>query len=71
MCVLEIISLHPGRDAPLACSAMCEESFGPLLPVTKVSSVEEAVAVASDSKYGLTGTTKCGMVRNSGLDGTM
>jgi len=33
---------------------MREETFGPVLPVMAVASVEEAVALANDSEYGLT-----------------
>eukprot|EP00041_Stephanoeca_diplocostata_P020168 m.445588 g.445588 ORF g.445588 m.445588 type:complete len:180 (+) comp21494_c0_seq7:135-674(+) len=43
-------------NAPVTCSAMRDESFGPLLPVARVTSVEEAVTIAADSKYGLTGS---------------
>jgi acyl-CoA reductase-like NAD-dependent aldehyde dehydrogenase len=32
---------------------MTEETFGPLLPIMKVDGVEEAVALANDSVYGL------------------
>ncbi|MDB4977658.1 MAG: Aldehyde Dehydrogenase [Myxococcaceae bacterium] len=32
---------------------MCEETFGPVLPIAKVSSVEEAVRIANDSGFGL------------------
>jgi acyl-CoA reductase-like NAD-dependent aldehyde dehydrogenase len=32
---------------------MCEETFGPVLPIAKVSSIDEAVRVANDSRYGL------------------
>ncbi len=32
---------------------MTEETFGPLLPIMKVSSADEAVALANDSVYGL------------------
>ncbi len=32
---------------------MTEETFGPTLPIMKVSSVEEAVRLANDSQYGL------------------
>ncbi|HNO45422.1 MAG TPA: aldehyde dehydrogenase family protein [Microthrixaceae bacterium] len=32
---------------------MTEETFGPVLPIMKVSSDEEAVALANDSRYGL------------------
>ena len=40
--------------APRACRAMCEETFGPVLPVASVASVGEAVLAAADSDYGLT-----------------
>jgi len=33
---------------------MREETFGPVLPIMRVASVEEAVALANDSEYGLT-----------------
>ena len=38
-------------DHSMAC--MTEETFGPTLPIMKVSSVEEAVRLANDSPYGL------------------
>lgn len=38
-------------DHSMAC--MTEETFGPTLPIMKVSSVEEAVRLANDSQYGL------------------
>lgn len=38
-------------DHTMAC--MTEETFGPTLPIMKVSSVEEAVRLANDSPYGL------------------
>lgn len=33
---------------------MKEETFGPMIPVMKVSSIEEAITLANDSEYGLT-----------------
>jgi acyl-CoA reductase-like NAD-dependent aldehyde dehydrogenase len=33
---------------------MKEETFGPVMPIMKVSSDEEAVALMNDSEYGLT-----------------
>lgn len=33
---------------------MREETFGPVMPIMKVSSDEEAVALMNDSDYGLT-----------------
>jgi acyl-CoA reductase-like NAD-dependent aldehyde dehydrogenase len=43
------VLLSPPRD----CDAWCEESFGPVVSVVAVDSLEEAIAVANDSQYGL------------------
>ncbi len=40
-------------DVPLTAPAFAEEVFGPVAPVTKVSSVEEAAELAGRSDYGL------------------
>ena len=40
-------------DVPLTSPAFAEEIFGPVAPVTRVGSVEEAVALARESDYGL------------------
>lgn len=40
-------------DVPLGAPAFAEEVFGPVAPVTRVGSVEDAVRLASDSEYGL------------------
>jgi acyl-CoA reductase-like NAD-dependent aldehyde dehydrogenase len=40
-------------DVDHSMSCMTEETFGPTLPIMKVSSVEEAVRLANDSQYGL------------------
>ena len=40
-------------DVPLTSAAFNEEVFGPVAPVTRVGSVEEAAALAADSDYGL------------------
>lgn len=40
-------------DVDHTMSCMTEETFGPTLPIMKVSSVEEAVRLANDSQYGL------------------
>ena len=32
---------------------MHEETFGPILPITKVTSIEQAIAFTNDSEYGL------------------
>ncbi len=41
-------------DVPQQSSVMQEESFGPILPVHKISSDEDALAKMQDSAYGLT-----------------
>jgi benzaldehyde dehydrogenase (NAD) len=40
-------------DVPLAAPAFAEEVFGPVAPITRVGSLEEAIRVAADSDYGL------------------
>lgn len=40
-------------DVPLAAPAFAEEVFGPVAPVTRVGSVEDAVRLAGESEYGL------------------
>jgi acyl-CoA reductase-like NAD-dependent aldehyde dehydrogenase len=40
-------------DVDQSMSCMCEETFGPTLPVMKVRDVEEAIRLANDSSYGL------------------
>jgi benzaldehyde dehydrogenase (NAD) len=40
-------------DVPLTAPAFTEEVFGPVAPITKVTSVEDAVRLAADSEYGL------------------
>jgi len=39
---------------------MCDETFGPVLPVMRVDSAEQAVALANDSRYGLSGAVFAG-----------
>lgn len=41
-------------ECPQGCSAMQEESFGPLIPVLAVADDAEALARMNDSRYGLT-----------------
>jgi succinate-semialdehyde dehydrogenase/glutarate-semialdehyde dehydrogenase len=41
------------EDAPHDSRVVREETFGPLLPVFKVSDVDEAIRLANDSAYGL------------------
>jgi acyl-CoA reductase-like NAD-dependent aldehyde dehydrogenase len=43
-------------DATLEMAVMCEETFGPLLPVMRVDSAEEALRIANDSPFGLSGS---------------
>jgi acyl-CoA reductase-like NAD-dependent aldehyde dehydrogenase len=40
-------------DVDHSMTCMTEETFGPTLPIMKVSSVEEAIRLANDSPYGL------------------
>jgi len=52
-----LCSAHPAVvlvDVTTDMLVMREETFGPLLPVVKVASMDEAVALANDSEYGLT-----------------
>jgi len=44
------------RDLPDSARLVCEEQFGPVLPVMSYKSVDEAVARANDTHYGLGGT---------------
>lgn len=41
---------------------MSEETFGPLLPVMKFSSADEAVALANDTEFGLSGAVFAGTI---------
>ncbi len=43
-------------DVPDESAAICEETFGPTITVTKVKSLDEAVAKANATNYGLAGT---------------
>ncbi len=40
-------------DVPVTSAAYADEVFGPVAPVTRVSSVEHAIQLAADSEYGL------------------
>ena len=42
---------------------MREETFGPVLPIMKVSDTDEAIACANDSPFGLAATVFCGDAR--------
>ncbi|HEY5950601.1 MAG TPA: aldehyde dehydrogenase family protein [Kofleriaceae bacterium] len=39
---------------------MMEETFGPVIPIAKVSSIDEAIKLANDSRYGLGSTVFAG-----------
>jgi acyl-CoA reductase-like NAD-dependent aldehyde dehydrogenase len=41
-------------------SVMTEETFGPVIPIMKVSDAEEAIRLANDSRYGLDGSVFTG-----------
>jgi acyl-CoA reductase-like NAD-dependent aldehyde dehydrogenase len=43
-------------DVDHSMKAMTEETFGPTLPIMKVSDAEEAIKLANDSPYGLSGS---------------
>jgi len=44
---------------------IAEETFGPVLPLTRFDTVEEAVALANDSKFGLSGAVFAGTVEEA------
>jgi aldehyde dehydrogenase (NAD+) len=44
---------------------MTEETFGPVLPIAKVRSLDEAVQLANDSKYGLGSSVFAGKAARS------
>ncbi len=50
-------------NVPTSSPAYCEEVFGPVAPVVSYSSLDEAVAIASASPYGLS----LGILSNDGL----
>ena len=41
-------------DANHAMACMKEETFGPTMPIMKYSTIDEAIKLANDSKFGLT-----------------
>ena len=43
-------------DVDSTMELMCEETFGPVLAVQRVASVEEAIALANQSRFGLNGS---------------
>ncbi len=40
-------------DVPRDAEVMCEETFGPVLPIARFHTFDEAIALANDSQYGL------------------
>jgi acyl-CoA reductase-like NAD-dependent aldehyde dehydrogenase len=40
-------------DVPLDCQMWYHETFGPVLPIMKISSIEQAITQANNTKYGL------------------
>ncbi|KQY26326.1 hypothetical protein ASD31_20235 [Rhizobium sp. Root482] len=40
--------------ATAAMEIMCRETFGPVLPIQAVKNLDEAIALANDTEYGLT-----------------
>ena len=47
-------------------AVMREETFGPVIPVTLFDTIEEAVALANDSAYGLSGAVLAGSLEEAG-----
>jgi acyl-CoA reductase-like NAD-dependent aldehyde dehydrogenase len=43
-------------DVNHSMSIMTEETFGPIIPIVKVKNAEEALRLANDSRYGLSGS---------------
>jgi len=52
-------------DVDHSMSCMTDETFGPTLPIMKVSSVAEAVRLANDSPYGLSASVFSGDVKRA------
>ncbi len=52
-------------DVPQSSAAMCDETFGPTLTVTRVADADEAVTLANASRYGLGGAV---FSRSRGLE---
>jgi acyl-CoA reductase-like NAD-dependent aldehyde dehydrogenase len=49
-----LVDVTPDMDV------ITQESFGPILPVTVVASPDEAIALANDSEFGLSGAVYAG-----------
>ena len=52
-------------DVDHSMTCMTEETFGPTLPIMKVSTVGEAVRLANDSPYGLSASVFSGDVERA------
>ena len=50
------IAPHIFADVPRTAKIACEEIFGPVLAIVKVGSFDEAMEIANDTEYGLTGS---------------
>jgi aldehyde dehydrogenase (NAD+) len=48
-------------DVPRDCRLVCEEAFGPLAPVLRIENVDDAIALANNTPYGLSAgvVTQC------------
>src|SRR6202011_5003110 len=52
-------------DVDHSMTCMTEETFGPTLPIMKVTSVEEAIRLANDSPYGLSASVFSGDIERA------
>ncbi len=53
------------RDIPETSALVREEQFGPILPVLRYSSLDEAIARANDTEYGLGATVWSGNLQRA------
>ena len=52
-------------------AVMCEETFGPVLPVTVFDTIEQAITLANDSAYGLSAAVLAGSLDEAARIGPM